>query len=679
MFDLSYTTDLRKGLIKTPLTSVFALGDKNAHTLRVMLMNGSEKQLLDGQTVSGYCIRYRDNATVNLKGRVENGQAVVTLSPGCYAQKGLFAVAILVGAGSADETTVFIGEGTVTQTNTDTIVDEENIIPSVAELLAMIQQLKDAVSEANAAVQNANTAAQTANTAAGTATNAASTANGAASTANTAAERANTAAKALEEAPIPTGTESTYQAGTSPTTPPTGTWQSTIPAVPHGQYLWTRTVQSYTNGEPTTYYSVARQGMDGSGSVSSVDGVAPDASGNVPLGAVRSVNGSVPDASGNVDLGELGGGVPDGGTKDQLLIKQSSTDGDAEWQSLTAELLSTAQFQTWDGNTLPQDIPVGITYTEVGSDNKGFPAGYCTVLAVKKNNNRLMQMLVVKGNDAMQIRNANDGTTWNEWISYMNSGDTAADSSKLGGKAPEYYLQLRNLLDNSDFRNLVNQRGATSWSSGYGIDRWMAEGGTVNVADGGITVASGAYLVQRVPGDVVDTSKTYTLAAGDAAGNVYVGNAAGSVLTDDGTYGFWTIKLSGGRTYAWAALYEGSYNAENLPSYVPKGYTVELAECLRYCKVYESGAIAHIFTSANNAVFVNFAFPTSPMRFPPSLEGTGFFYVTSTAYTGNSQSDASLSRSSTIRALIQASVSSLANNIVGVASNQFKVVLTADL
>ena len=40
----------------------------------------------------------------------------------------------------------------------------------------------------------------------------------------------------------------TYQAGTSGTTPPSGTWQSTIPSVSAGQYLWTRTVTSYTDG-----------------------------------------------------------------------------------------------------------------------------------------------------------------------------------------------------------------------------------------------------------------------------------------------------------------------------------------------------------------------------------------------------------------------------------------------
>lgn len=49
----------------------------------------------------------------------------------------------------------------------------------------------------------------------------------------------------------------TYQASTSGTTPPTGTWSSSIPSVTQGQYLWSRTVITYTNNTTSTSYSVA--------------------------------------------------------------------------------------------------------------------------------------------------------------------------------------------------------------------------------------------------------------------------------------------------------------------------------------------------------------------------------------------------------------------------------------
>lgn len=55
----------------------------------------------------------------------------------------------------------------------------------------------------------------------------------------------------------------TYQVSTSGTTTPTGTWASTPPAVPQGQYLWTRTVLTFDNGQSVTAYAVSKTGIDG--------------------------------------------------------------------------------------------------------------------------------------------------------------------------------------------------------------------------------------------------------------------------------------------------------------------------------------------------------------------------------------------------------------------------------
>lgn len=73
----------------------------------------------------------------------------------------------------------------------------------------------------------------------------------------------------------------TYQAGTSGTTPPTGTWATSIPEVLQGDYLWTRTQFEFSDGTKQVSYSVARQGIDGTGSVRTVNDNSPDATGNV--------------------------------------------------------------------------------------------------------------------------------------------------------------------------------------------------------------------------------------------------------------------------------------------------------------------------------------------------------------------------------------------------------------
>lgn len=54
-----------------------------------------------------------------------------------------------------------------------------------------------------------------------------------------------------------------YQASTSGTVVPTGTWSSQVPSVPNGQFLWTRTVWNYTDSTSETGYSVAKMGETG--------------------------------------------------------------------------------------------------------------------------------------------------------------------------------------------------------------------------------------------------------------------------------------------------------------------------------------------------------------------------------------------------------------------------------
>ena len=58
-------------------------------------------------------------------------------------------------------------------------------------------------------------------------------------------------------------TSITYQAGTSGTTAPTGTWEASIPAVSASQYLWTRTITTYTDNTTSTQYSVGMMGATG--------------------------------------------------------------------------------------------------------------------------------------------------------------------------------------------------------------------------------------------------------------------------------------------------------------------------------------------------------------------------------------------------------------------------------
>lgn len=76
-----------------------------------------------------------------------------------------------------------------------------------------------------------------------------------------------------------------YQVSDSGTVTPSGDWLYDVPTVAQGKYLWTRIMIGFNTGNPFAFYSVSRMGIDGTGAVSTVCGVAPNSSGNVNLSA----------------------------------------------------------------------------------------------------------------------------------------------------------------------------------------------------------------------------------------------------------------------------------------------------------------------------------------------------------------------------------------------------------
>lgn len=190
-------------------------------------------------------------------------------------------------------------------------------------------------------------------------------------------------------------------------------------------------------------------------------------------------------------------------------------------------------------------------------------------------------------------------------ISVINTNMTMVE------KAMWARSRVWNLLDNSDFRNPVNQReGASYTGAEYGIDRWTGGNDTssVTVTDQGIKfTANGSWNMIYQYFDAGQLGgKTLTFAACTSEGNLIVGS--GVYPTDRGetlivadvdaetglqlmfdtrhTYDGVRICLANTAaldvTVAWAVLYPGAYTAETLPAYQPKGYATELLECQRY-------------------------------------------------------------------------------------------------
>lgn len=189
-----------------------------------------------------------------------------------------------------------------------------------------------------------------------------------------------------------------------------------------------------------------------------------------------------------------------------------------------------------------------------------------------------------------------------------------------------------NWLHNSWFKNPVNQRGASSYNgSVYSIDRWKlwTTSTTLTINDGYITNTE-REMVQFL--ESVDTSKIYTLAGCTSDGVIHIlqGKFDGNNYGDDylrfvGDSSVYCVGLKP-NSWVWAALYEGSYTADTLPPYVPKGYAAELAECMRYYQVFGKKRLIQS-TEPNGGFTISVRFPIA-MRVAPTITGTYVAWAT---------------------------------------------------
>lgn len=185
---------------------------------------------------------------------------------------------------------------------------------------------------------------------------------------------------------------------------------------------------------------------------------------------------------------------------------------------------------------------------------------------------------------------------------------TGAEIDQLLGS-----VKSENLLDNSDFTNPVNHRGLSVYENATrttNIDRWVCTPSlSMSVSDGKISVTNGATgrnsLIQNfAPQKTPQAGEAVTIAIKTADGAVHCGscktpvNAAtystaftmedgtqARIYSADNTYPTrFALWVPAGATIelVWAAVYKGEYTIDTLPTYHPKGYAAELAECSLY-------------------------------------------------------------------------------------------------
>lgn len=159
----------------------------------------------------------------------------------------------------------------------------------------------------------------------------------------------------------------------------------------------------------------------------------------------------------------------------------------------------------------------------------------------------------------------------------------------------------RNLLDNPWFT--INQRGATTWTTGFGVDRWAIYNASATAnADHTISLThsnTGAALYQRIPYDIDKVGKAFCVSIEFANGIIFsaplnIPSSGGlyssvyngiqiSLSTNPNNHHQFTInKLDDGNTVKIKAVKLEAGSTSTLANDYAPNHAEELAKCQRY-------------------------------------------------------------------------------------------------
>lgn len=205
---MRHRVELNAPLFTRHMPGVLQEGDSEANAFVLEVYQDEQPFDLTGYTPSGYLLR-ADGNSVLLDGTVDGNTATVPLSPACYKVPGFFAAFVRLTNADGQSRTLIKVAGTLEAENLDGIVDDENILPSIDELLAQLDAMETAREEAIAAANTATEAAQQVEgrvqEAIDAAEDAATAANNAITAANNATTAANNAKTAADNAVIAAG------------------------------------------------------------------------------------------------------------------------------------------------------------------------------------------------------------------------------------------------------------------------------------------------------------------------------------------------------------------------------------------------------------------------------------------------------------------------------------------
>lgn len=163
-YDLPMTVDLGDGFrtIRGLLPNVLALpGNKNAHTWIFRIIRNGDPENLEGASIMGK-FENANGITIPILGTISGNTASVTMAQSCYAVSGKLRCVFTLTTPTVGPVPLADIVISVSQPVGPDVSDPLEIIPDMAELLAMIETVNDATEVADAAAAAAIAAAEAA-------------------------------------------------------------------------------------------------------------------------------------------------------------------------------------------------------------------------------------------------------------------------------------------------------------------------------------------------------------------------------------------------------------------------------------------------------------------------------------------------------------------------------------
>lgn len=296
---LSFERDINDPLITFCPATLLARGDQNANIIRLTVMDGNAPADISGNTAVVLFQRPGDSYVVRCPGSVSGNVISVTLLGDCYLYAGQYYASLILDADGFTRTMLRLA-GQIESNGDGPIIDPTGTIPGYEDIARIYAELEASLGRSDAATDSANTAAQNANEKAALANKAAGNANAAADSADEATIRANEASESIEGLTVEASDVAYNKPATATVTDVEGhkhiafgLRQGNPGEVPNITFTvqtgapGTDVVleQSGTPDAPIVDLTIPR-GDTGDGDVNSVDGVSPNAQGNVSLSAV---------------------------------------------------------------------------------------------------------------------------------------------------------------------------------------------------------------------------------------------------------------------------------------------------------------------------------------------------------------------------------------------------------